>query len=128
MYPGSMRFPPKSTKSFIVLLLVTLLSAAGLESISLAAMPNGAAPAPSRVWDTRLSHERADRDLSRIIGILESRIKNHQLPEKAKNKLATMDDKEIRLVASLCGRITGKGDTAGADLALMLVTALIVLS
>lgn len=63
-----------------------------------------------------------------VIGILESRIKNHRLPEKAKNKLAAMSDEEIRLVTSLCDRMAGAGDTAGADLALMLVTALIVLT
>ena len=118
----------KRIKFFFVLLLVILLSAVGLEGLSMAALPGGAAPTPSPMRDTRLSQERAERDLSGIIGILESRIKNHQLPEKAKNKLAAMNDEEIRLVTALCDRMAGSGDTAGADLALMLVTALIVLS
>jgi len=119
----------KRIKFFFVPLLVILLSAAGLEGLSMASLPGGiAAPTPSRVRDTRQSQERADRDLSGIIGILESRIKNHHLPEKAKNKLAAMNVEEIRLVTSLCDRMAGSGDTAGADLALMLVTALIVLS
>jgi hypothetical protein len=118
----------KCSKFFFVLLFVSLLSAAGLEGLSLASLPKDAGPTPSRERNTRVSRERSDRDLSKIIGILESRIKNRQLPEKAKNKLAAMNDEEIRLVTSLCDRMAGEGDTAGADLALMLVTALIVLS
>jgi hypothetical protein len=123
-----MRFLPKRIQSLFVLLLVILLSAVGLEGLSMASLPGGAAPTPSPVRDTRLSQERAERDLSGIIGIIESRIKNRRLPEKAKNKLAAMSDEDIRLVTSLCDRMAGSGDTAGADLALMLVTALIVLS
>jgi hypothetical protein len=115
-------------KSMFVPVLVILLSAAGLEGASMASLPGGAAPALSRVRDTRLSQERAERDLSGIIGIIESRIKNRRLPEKAKHKLAAMNVEELRLVTSLCDRMAGGGDTAGADLALMLVTALIVLS
>ena len=118
----------KRIKFFFVLLLVILLSAAGLEGLSMASLPEGAAPTHTRVRDTRSSPERADRDLSGIIGILESRIKNHRLPEKAKSKLAAMSDEDIRFVTALCDRMAGSGDTAGADLALMLVTALIVLS
>jgi hypothetical protein len=118
----------KLINCFFVLLLVILLSAAGLEGVSIAALPGGAAPMPSRVRDTRLSQERVDRDLSEIIGILESKIKNRQLPEKAKNKLAAMSDEDIRFVKSLCNRMAGADDTTGADLALMLVTALIVLT
>ena len=118
----------KLVKSMFVPVLVILLSVAGLEAKSMASAPKGAAPALSCVRDARVSQERAERDLSGIIGILESRIKNRRLPEKAKNKLAAMNAEEIRLVTSLCDRMAGGGDTAGADLALMLVTALIVLS
>jgi hypothetical protein len=39
-----------------------------------------------------------------------------------------MNDEEIRLVTSLCDRMSETGETAGADFALLLVTAVIVLS
>lgn len=118
---------PKLIKNICIAVFVILLSAAGIESTSLAALPKGGVMMPSRDGDARLSRQRAER-LNGIVEILESRIKNHQLPEKAKNKLVAMNDEEIRLVASLCDRMAGEGNTAGADLALMLVTAMIVLS
>jgi hypothetical protein len=39
-----------------------------------------------------------------------------------------MNDEEIRLLTSLCDRLSETDDTAGADFALLLATALIILS
>ncbi len=115
-------------KALLVLLLVIPLGVAGFERPSFASLPQGAAPMSSRVRETRLSHERDDRDLSGIIAVLESRIKNHRLPERVKNKLAAMNDEELRTVTLLCDRMSETGDTAGADLAFFLLTAMIVMS
>jgi hypothetical protein len=115
-------------KAFLVLLLVILSGVAGLDGPSFASLPVGAARMPSRVRETRLSHERGDRDLSGIIAVLETRIKNHRLPERVKNKLAAMNDEEIRIVTLLCDRMSETGDKAGADFAFFLLTAMIVTS
>jgi hypothetical protein len=118
----------KRIKLFMVPLIAILLCVVVFEGLSMASLPGGADSKPLRVQDIRLSSVKRDRDLNKIIGTLESRIKTHHLPKKAKNKLATMNDEEIWLLTSLCDRLAETADTAGADLALLLATALIVLS
>ncbi len=66
--------------------------------------------------------------MAKILPVLESKISDQKLLEKAKEKLAAMGDAEIRLIASLCERISGDRGTPDADIAFLLVTALIVLS
>lgn len=66
--------------------------------------------------------------VERILSVLESRIADHQLVEKAKDKLFRLSEDEIRLIASLCDRINNEGNTTGSDIAFSLVTALIILS
>lgn len=64
--------------------------------------------------------------IAKILPVLESRIGDQKLVEKAKDKLTAMNDADIHLIASLCERINrGSHD---ADIAFLLVTALIVLS
>jgi hypothetical protein len=118
----------KRIKFFLVPLLAILLCVVVFEELSVASLPGGADPRPLRVQNVRIPPVKRDHDLNKIIGILESRIKNHHLPEKAKSKLAAMNDEEIRLLKSLCDRLSQTADTAGADFALLLATALIVLS
>ena len=118
----------KLLKFFFVPLFAILLCVVILEEISMASLPGGADPKRSRVQDMKIPQAKRDRDLKKIVAVLGSRIKNHHLPEKAKNKLAVMNDEEIRLLASLCDRLSETADTAGADFALLLATALIVLS
>ena len=118
----------KRIKLFLVPLLAILLCVVFFEELSMASLPGGADPKPLRTQDMRISPIKRDRDLNKIIGTLESRIKNHHLPKKAKNKLAAMNDDEIRLLTSLCNRLSETADTAGADFAFLLATALIVLS
>ena len=119
----------KLIKFFLVPMLAILLCVVVFEELSVASLPGGADPRPLRVQNVRIPPVvKRDRDLNKIIGTLESRIKNHHLPEKAKNKLAAMNDEEIRLLKSLCDRMSETADTTGADFALLLATALIVLS
>jgi len=118
----------KLIKLFLVPLIAILLCVVVFEELSMASLPGGADPRPLRAQGIRISPVKRDRDLNKIIWILESRIKNHHLPEKAKNKLAAMDDEEIQLLKSLCDRLSETAHTAGADVALLLATALIVLS
>ena len=69
-----------------------------------------------------------DSSMAKIMPVLESRVDDQKLLEKAKDKLAIMDEAEIRLIASLCERISLDRGTPDADIAFLLVTALIVLS
>jgi hypothetical protein len=115
-------------KAFLVLFLVILLGVAGLDGPSFASLPEGAVRMPPRARETRLSHEGDVRDVSGIIAVLESRIKNHHVPERVKAKLAAMNDEEIRIISLLCDRMSGTGDKAGADFAFFLLTAVIVMS
>ncbi len=121
-------FMQKARKYPAVLLFFILLIFIFFEVPSTASVVTKSGRMPARVQAAQLPQEQRVRDLARIIGVLESRIKNHQLPEKAKNKLASMNDREIRLIESLCERIEKSGDTASADFAFLLVTAAIVTS
>ncbi len=117
---------PKVIKTVLVLLLTIMLNIVAFEGISAALPLGGLKPALQRTQDTRLSQERSDR--AKIISVLESKIGNHRLPEQAREKLAAMDERDLRLIARLCDRIAMANDRAGTDLALLLATALIVLS
>ena len=115
----------KGMNSFLALMLSALLCVTTTVGSSMASTPGSKVPLVSPVHDIKPSKE---RDLIRIVSVLESRVRNHPLPAKVRSKLAAMNDDEIRLVTSLCDHISKTGETTGSDLALMLVTALIVLS
>ncbi len=67
-------------------------------------------------------------EMSKILSVLESKRPDKKIIDKAAEKLHTMSTRKIRLMYSLCERISEDGGTAGADIAFSLVTALIVLS
>ncbi len=115
----------KLMNSLLALVFTALLGITIVAGPSMASTQGSTVPLSRPARDIPSSKE---RDLSRIVSVLESRVGNRQLPAKVRNKLAAMDDKEIRLLASLCDRVSQSGETAGSDLALMLAAALIVLS
>jgi len=110
---------------FLALMLISLMLVTTLVGSSMASTQGSMVHLTS---PTRYITPAKERDLNRIMSVLESRIRNHQLPAKVRNKLASMNDEEIRLLTSLCDRVSKTGETTGSDLAVMLVTALIVLS
>jgi hypothetical protein len=114
----------KKLKFAAVLLFVVLLYAADGKDLFAAPMAERPGVAPLRAQASSISPGTHDPGLDKIITVLEGRIKNHQLPEKARNKLAAMSGEELRLVATLCDRMSG----AGADVAFLLAAALIVLT
>ena len=107
------------------LMLIALLSVTIFGGSSVASTVGSTVHLTSPMRNVTPSKE---RDLNMIVSVLESRVRNHQLPEKIRNKLAAMSDEEIRLLTSLCNRVSQAGEKAGSDLALMLAAALIVLS
>jgi hypothetical protein len=66
--------------------------------------------------------------VSKILSILEIRSADGKALNKAAEKLSAMNDRELRLISSLCDRISADGDSAGADIAFSIITAMIVLS
>lgn len=115
-------------KKVLVLVLTIVLCTVVFEGTSTASQPEDMKLLPEHTQNVRLSLSQERSDRAKIISVLESRIGSHHLPEQAREKLATMHEGELRLVAMLCDRIATANDRAGTDLALLLATALIVLS
>jgi hypothetical protein len=67
-------------------------------------------------------------DYSNILSVLEKKIGDRELIEKARGKLSTLSDGEIRLISSLCDRITHDSHSADADVAFLLIATLIIFS
>jgi|GEM_PF-6920726 len=116
------------TKWWIVLAFTAAVSVAAAGRLSAAEMPEGKKPLPIFLHQGQHSTQHVDEDLITTIGVLEGRIGSHRLPRQAIDKLSVMNAEERRLVTLLCGRIAASGDKPSADLALLLVAALIVLT
>lgn len=69
-----------------------------------------------------------ESEVANILSVLERKVGDHPLPRKAKDKLLTLSDEKLRLVASLCERISVGSDTPGAEVAFLLIAALIIWS
>jgi len=72
--------------------------------------------------------ESKSADISRILSVLGNKMEDPELRKKIEDKLSTLEYKKISLMASLSERIENESHTAGAEIALLLVTALIVFS
>jgi hypothetical protein len=109
---------------YFSLLVVILLSAMVGEGVLAAALPVGMRPAPAQT----IRSLGESNDIRRIISVLEHKIGSQRLPVQAKDKIAVMSQKDLRLITALCDRIEATDDRAGTDLAVLLAAALIVLS
>ena len=69
-----------------------------------------------------------ESEVANILSVLERKVGDHPLPRKTKDKLLALSDEKLRLIASLCERISVGSDTPGSEVAFLLVAALIVLS
>ena len=67
-------------------------------------------------------------DTVKILSVLAIRSSDGKVLGKAAEKLSAMNDRDLRLISSLCDRIVADRGTAGADIAFSLITAMIVLS
>lgn len=72
--------------------------------------------------------ETRGRDTVNILSVLATRSSDGKVLGKAAEKLSAMNDRDLRLISSLCDRISADRGTAGADIAFSLITAMIVLS
>jgi hypothetical protein len=79
---------------------------------------------------SRLNHplnlDQRDQNIAKIQAVLENRCEGLEITEKVRDKLATMNDKQIRLIASLADLIWKNGHIAGADISLFVITVLII--
>jgi hypothetical protein len=116
----------KPVKLFLSLLVTILLSVMVGEGVTPAALPVGTGRALPHALTVSFPGER--NDVKRIISVLEQRIGSHRLPVQAKDKLAVIPQKDLRLISALCDRIEATDGRAGTDLAVLLAAALIVLS
>ncbi len=67
-------------------------------------------------------------EISKIMSVLASRKPDKKVLEKAADKMSDMNERNLRLMSSLCDRISSDDGTPAADLAYSLLTTLIVLS
>ncbi len=67
-------------------------------------------------------------EMLKILPVLEGKIGSRELLEKSKEKIYAMDNREVRLIAALCEKISDNRQGFSSDIAFLLVTALIVLS
>jgi hypothetical protein len=67
-------------------------------------------------------------EISMILKVLENKMGNQKIPQKALDKLLRLSDEQISLIASLSERIADNTRTVGADVAFLLITALLVWS
>ncbi len=92
----------------------------------------GATIAKSGTIDSKYNHDQPllnrRANVLKILSVLENKIEDQKLLEKAKEKLLTLSERQTRLMASLSERIAQEGDTTGGDIAFLLITALITLS
>ncbi len=87
-----------------------------------------AVAAPGRTWEAPSQSASREVSLTRIVSVLETRMPSRELSEKAKAKLLTLSDRQIRTAASLAERIAEEGHTAAAETAFLLLTILITLA
>jgi hypothetical protein len=67
-------------------------------------------------------------ETNRILWVLENRMQGKLPQEKAEGKLSKLSSEQIRLLDSLAVRIMKNDHTAAADIAFLLITALIISS
>jgi hypothetical protein len=82
---------------------------------------------PARVFNSGYAEIRS-KDTVKILSVLAIRSSDGKVLGKAAEKLSAMNNRDLRLISSLCDRISADDGTAGADIAFSLITAMIVLS
>ncbi len=100
----------------------------GLLVICIGCFSATAVAAPSRTWVAPSESASRDVSLIRIVSVLENRMPSHKLSEKARAKLLTLSDRQVRIAASLAERIAEDDHAAVAETAFLLLTVLIILS
>ncbi len=88
---------------------------------------SAAAPSAASAHVPRAVRSVAANERQKVLMTVESRMSNEKALERLREKLDLLGGRKLRLAAALCDRIERDEDSASADLAFSLVTALIVL-
>ncbi len=78
--------------------------------------------------DVEYQQMHRETDVMKIISVLEKKVGDHKLLEKAREKLSTLRGPEFSLISSLSEQMLKDGDRPGVDIAFLLLTALIIFS
>jgi hypothetical protein len=119
---------PLTGKIQRLLQTIALLSLAGMivpAGVSAAAGAQGtAAPGLSQAGQVR-DHQ---ADVLKVLSVIEHRAHDGKVLDRMREKVGALNDRQLRLAASLCERIALDDHSAGANIAFSIVTAMIVLS
>lgn len=66
--------------------------------------------------------------IHKVLQVVASHFRDRRLSEKVEDKLATLNGKELQLIASVSDHIDDEHQTAGSGVAFLLIAALISLS
>ncbi len=69
-----------------------------------------------------------ETDMTRILSVLEKKVDDQKMLERAREKLFTLQEPQFSLIASLSEQIVKEGNQPGVDIAFLLITILMVLS
>lgn len=69
-----------------------------------------------------------ETDVMKIVSVLEMKVEDQKLLEKAKGKISTLREPEFSLITSLSEQIVKEEGRPGVDIAFLLLIALIILS
>jgi len=84
-----------------------------------------AAGIPENRWGNQYKKSTDQHEVGKIVSVLEERIEDQRLLQKAKEKLSAMSEEEVHLIARLGERFHSESHTADGDIAFLLVTVLI---
>lgn len=114
----------RDTKKLIqttVIYLLTLQIMMSAGSVSLAAVQTMDSDRGRSIISSHAS------DVLKIISVLEERVADQLLLEKAKGKVFTLGDQHTRLIASLADQAVKERNSSSGDIAFLLIAALIIL-
>ncbi|MBI4638197.1 MAG: hypothetical protein HY727_17815 [Candidatus Rokubacteria bacterium] len=112
-------------------LVTTLLLSSATTLLAISSWDGAAAAARPGTPPTHHRYEPAvDRQVetARIVAVLERNIADPRVVRKAASKLATLSDRQRRLIASLSERMAADDEGPAPGIALLLITALLTLS
>ncbi|MBI4240451.1 MAG: hypothetical protein HY613_01935 [Candidatus Rokubacteria bacterium] len=86
----------------------------------------GAAGIPAPERDHRSGQDDREAHLAAVRSVLASKTTQPVVPQRMERKLSAASDEQLRLIGSLAERIADSKPTVAADIALLLLTVLIV--
>jgi len=116
--------PKRGQKRFIRLIAIWVIIFQ--IAIFLLGITTGTSGAANPNFDDQYASNRR-ADVLKILAVLENKIEDQQLLQKAKGKLLTLGDRQTQLIASLSDRVAKEGNTTGSDIAFLLMRTLITL-